>query len=51
MEVECQSKAEGQEIETYGEIFENEGVKDMKREEKVIIVASGKTPKECSTQI
>ena len=53
VEVECQSKAEGQEIETYGEIFENEGVKDMKREEKGIIVASGKTPKdlECSTQI
>ena len=53
VEVECQSKAEGQEIETYGEIFENEGVKGMKREEKGIIVASGKTPKdlECSTQI
>ena len=53
VEVECQSKAEGQEIETYGEIFENEGVKDMKREEKGIIAASGKTPKdlECSTQI
>ena len=53
VEVECQSKAEGQEIETYGEIFENEGVKDMKREEKGIMVASGKTPKdlECSTQI
>ena len=53
VEVECQSKAEGQEIETYGEIFENEGVKDMKREEKGIIVASGKKPKdlECSTQI
>ena len=52
-EVECQSKAEGQEIETYGEIFENQGLKDMEGEEKGIIVASGKTPKdlECSTQI
>ena len=55
VEVECQSKAEGQEIETYGEIFENQGAKDMKREEKgiIMIIASGKTPKdsECSTQI
>ena len=55
VEVECQSKAEGQEIETYGEIFENQGAKDMKREEKgiIMIVASGKSPKdsECSTQI
>ena len=55
VEVECQSKAEGQEIETYGEIFENQGAKDMKREEKgiIMIVVSGKSPKdsECSTQI
>ena len=54
-EVECQSKAEGQELETYGEIFENQGAKDMEPEEKgiIMIVASGKTPKdsECSTQI
>ena len=54
-EVECQSKAEGQELETYGEIFENQGAKDMEPEEKgiIMIVAGGKTPKdsECSTQI
>ena len=49
----CQSEAEGQEIETCGETFENQGARDMKREEKGIIVASGKSPKdlECSTQI
>ena len=53
VEPECQSKAEGQEIETCGETFENQGAKDMKREEKGIIVASGKCPKdsECSMQI
>ena len=53
VEPECQSKAEGQEIETCGETFENQGAKDKKREEKGNIVASGKSPKdsECSTQI
>ena len=49
----CQSEAEGQEIETCGETFENQGARDMKREEKGIIVASGKSPKdlECTTQV
>jgi len=54
VELECQSKAdEDQEIESCGETFENQGAKDMKREEKGIIVASGKSPKdsECSAQI
>ena len=53
VEPECQSKAEGQEIETCGETFENQGAKDKKREEKGNIVSSGKFPKdsECSTQI
>ena len=53
VELECQSKAEGQETEPFGETFETQGAKDMKREEKGIIVASGKSPKnsECSMQI
>ena len=53
VELECQSKAEGQETEPFGETFETQGAKDMKREEKRIIVASGKSPKnsECSMQI
>ena len=50
---ECQSKAQGQQIETCGDNFKNQGSKDMEIEEKGTVVARGKSAKdlECSTQI
>ena len=50
---ECQSKAEGQQIETCDDNFKNQGAKDRKIEEKGTVVASGKSAKdlECCTQI
>ena len=50
---ECQSKAEGQQTETCGDNFKNQGAKDMKIEEKGTVVARGKSAKdlECCTPI
>ena len=50
---ECQSKAEGQQIETCDDNFKNQGAKDMKIEEKGTVVASRKSAKdlECCTKI
>ena len=52
-ESQRQSEAEGQQIETCGETFKNQGAQDIKKEENGTVLASGKSAKdsECSTRI